>query len=393
MVASTASLKALPQNIIRLWDSQVTRVSLKQIYTVGKSVLASKDQSTAMLVPTQFLHEELPVRLSHTVRLLNSPDSLLPHELAQTPAVQHVTLRYLEDITMLTNLPRPDTPSKASEFSEIVKRVRERQHENVLAIGKGLEQLVKDGRIVPQNPEHEERAQSFFDRFYGMALGVDLLLGEHIALHHEGRNLVQRLRVGDIARSAAEETRRVLHERFGREAPGVEIVCRGGNECNTMYIPDYLRRVIFEILHPSLRASMLQPEAPPVKVVVVEGEEDVSIKISDQGGGFPISAAQRIWSYLANPAVIPAPHDRPSAAAYPHWPLPTYGHGMPVARLIARYFGGELSVVSMEGYGTDTYFALYRDETYPENLPVPQLSPGANLGEMLQAKKAGILSS
>lgn len=37
-------------------------------------------------------------------------------------------------------------------------------------------------------------------------------------------------------------------------------------------------------------------EYPPIKVVVVEGREDITIKISDEGGGIPRSAIPHIWT-------------------------------------------------------------------------------------------------
>jgi hypothetical protein len=46
-----------------------------------------------------------------------------------------------------------------------------------------------------------------------------------------------------------------------------------------------------------------------------------------------------------------------------------FGRGLPVARLAARYFGGDLDLVSMEGHGTDVYVHLARADTCLENFP------------------------
>ena len=46
-----------------------------------------------------------------------------------------------------------------------------------------------------------------------------------------------------------------------------------------------------------------------------------------------------------------------------------YGYGLPISRLYARYFGGDLQVVSMEGYGTDVYLHLNRLGNVQEPLP------------------------
>lgn len=40
------------------------------------------------------------------------------------------------------------------------------------------------------------------------------------------------------------------------------------------------------------------------------------------------------------------------------------GFGLPLSRLYARYFGGELKLVSMPGYGVDAYLHIKRLENY-----------------------------
>lgn len=44
-------------------------------------------------------------------------------------------------------------------------------------------------------------------------------------------------------------------------------------------------------------------------------------------------------------------------------------YGLPISRSYARYFGGDLSIVSMEGYGTDAFVHLSRLGNHSEPLP------------------------
>ena len=112
-------------------------------------------------------------------------------------------------------------------------------------------------------------------------------------------------------------------------------------------------------------------DMPPIKIIIADGEdnEDVSIKISDEGGGIPRSSIPRIWSYLYTTADanaferLEAPNDCGGDS-----PLAGLGYGLPISRLFARDCGGDLQVISMEGYGTDAYLHLKRVGDSPEPL-------------------------
>lgn len=61
--------------------------------------------------------------------------------------------------------------------------------------------------------------------------------------------------------------------------------------------------MLFEVLKNSLRAVVEKhgtecDEFPPVKVIVAEGKEDITIKISDEGGGIPRSAVPLVWTFM-----------------------------------------------------------------------------------------------
>lgn len=71
---------------------------------------------------------------------------------------------------------------------------------------------------------------------------------------------------------------------------------------------------------------------------------------------------ERVWTYLFTTAKLSASQlleaEERSAHCNRPDPIAGFGYGLPLSRLYARYWGGELSLTSMEGYGTDAYLHL-----------------------------------
>jgi pyruvate dehydrogenase kinase 2/3/4 len=111
------------------------------------------------------------------------------------------------------------------------------------------------------------------------------------------------------------------------------------------------------------------PNLSVIRVVIAEGNEDVTIKISDEGGGIPRSGISRIWTYLYTTAKPPQLSGDASYHSDFQAPMAGLGYGLPISRLYARYFEGDLQIISMEGYGTDAYLHLKRLGTTQEALP------------------------
>lgn len=133
---------------------------------------------------------------------------------------------------------------------------------------------------------------------------------------------------------------------------------------------------MFELLKNSLRAVVErygvdnEDQFPPVKVIVVEGGEDITIKISDEGGGIPRSALPMIWTYLYTTMSDEGLEDTIQEGIQGHTvPMAGFGYGLPLSRLYARYFGGDLRLISMEGHGTDVYISLNKLSSSREPLP------------------------
>ena len=152
------------------------------------------------------------------------------------------------------------------------------------------------------------------------------------------------------------------------EAPKVIIECN--ENLRYMYIPAHLSHMIFEVVKNSLRAvverygtDLEASKYPPITIVVGDGSEDFTIRISDKGGGIPRSVQKRVWLY--NYTTVKDAPDIDSKFSEPmmNAPMAGFRYGLPITRLYARYFGGDVILQSIEGYGTDVYMHLNKLST------------------------------
>lgn len=218
----------------------------------------------------------------------------------------------------------------------------------------------------------------FLDGFYLSRIGIRMLIGQHIALkepqkpNHIGL-IDTKCSPGHVCQDAIDDARTIcMREKGG--AP--EVIVYGDPTFTFPYVPSHLHHMVFELVKNSLRAVYdryddADDEPPPIRLVVAEGEEDITIKVSDEGGGIARSGLPKIWTYLYTTAKSPLDDMDKSDTEGSDGPsvLAGYGYGLPISRLYARYFGGDLAIISMEGYGTDAYLHLNRLGNVQEPLP------------------------
>lgn len=74
---------------------------------------------------------------------------------------------------------------------------------------------------------------------------------------------------------------------------------------------------------------------PPIKLIIVEGTEDITIKISDEGGGIKRSAIPLVWTYMYTTMEgqdVNADFQANDFKA----PMAGFGYGLPLSRLVSR---------------------------------------------------------
>ena len=222
----------------------------------------------------------------------------------------------------------------------------------------------------------------FLDTFYLSRIGIRTLIAQHLALQADNpgfTGLIQHdMKPVSVIQAAVDDAAFMCHRTFG-EAPDVGIYTRD-ESFGFPYIPSHLHHIVFELMKNSMRAVIeqhgdnLAGSLPPIKVIVSQGDthEDIVIKVSDEGGGIPRSGMKRIWSYFYTTYDVEGARDAAGGGASAalsgadaedfttDTPMAGLGYGLPLARLYTRYFGGDLTIISMEGYGTDAYVHLRR---------------------------------
>jgi pyruvate dehydrogenase kinase 2/3/4 len=348
----------------------------------------------------QFLHKELPIRIAQrAIDLLT-----LPHGLNRTREVQAIANTYLQYLQQLRDFPVPTNKQSEKEFTNILNSIVLDRHSIPMAIAKGLQSL-KDDRKAPVDVRRLAEMEEALNRFFTARVGLRFLVEHHVlsgndensdALYRKqleaegGLELLEEDKkhesmqgpddeccgaiqkncdpIREVRRTVA-RVQKLCRESYGI-VPEIEVVdCISDKDAalSFTYVPHHLRYMLAELLKNSCRAEVRNylggstqkedhvlhghtvhdaPSLPPIRVVVTKGAEDVTIKISDRGGGMPRSIANRIWTFALSKEGK-AREDKHEFGKDEFTGGHIRGFGLPLARIYARYFGGEVTIKSM----------------------------------------------
>ncbi|XP_052518985.1 pyruvate dehydrogenase kinase, isozyme 3 isoform X2 [Budorcas taxicolor] len=323
----------VPKQIERYSRFSPSPLSIKQFLDFGRDNACEKTSY-------MFLRKELPVRLANTMREVN----LLPENLLNRPSVGLVQSWYMQSFLELLEYENksPEDPQVLDNFLQVLIKVRNRHNDVVPTMAQGvIEYKEKFGF----DPFISSNIQYFLDRFYTNRISFRMLINQHTLLFGDDTNPAHPKHIGSIDPTCnvadvvkdAYETAKMLCEQYYLVAPELEVEEFNAKAPNkpiqVVYVPSHLFHMLFELFKNSMRATVELYEDrkegyPAVKTLVTLGKEDLSIKAG-------------------------------------------FGYGLPISRLYARYFQGDLKLYSMEGVGTDAviYLKALSSESF-ERLPV-----------------------
>ncbi|KAI3360334.1 hypothetical protein L3Q82_014648 [Scortum barcoo] len=351
-----AALANVPKHVDHFSKFSPSPLSMKQFLDFGSTNACERTSFV-------FLRQELPVRLSNIMKEVN----LLPARLLSTPSVQLVQSWYIQSLMEILHFldRNPDDQRVLEAFVEVLEAIRNRHNEVVPTMAQGVIEY-KD-TFGQQDVVTDHNIQYFLDRFYTSRISIRMLINQHTLVFNGNTNPAHPNTIGCID-SICNVTEVVQGKKEERESER-----KSERECGALfcftplannirepihisYIPSHLYHMLFELFKNAMRATIENHETsralPPIKVMVTLGGEDLSIKMSDRGGGVPFIKTERLFSYMYSTAPRPSLGDKHRGS------LAEFGYGLPISRLYARYFQGDLQLYSMEGYGTNAVIHL-----------------------------------
>jgi len=366
-------------------------LTIQQFIEFGQKNVSAKNSFV-------FLRKELPVRLANIMKEIQ----LLPEQLQNMPSVQLVEGWYARSFDDILHFEKSDASNETTlkKFNDALDSIQDRHKTVVETMAQGVMEMKNEAADVI--PNLEGRIHYFLDRFYLSRISMRMLIHQHLLLYGDMDNPSRHIGCFDpscdvlsVANDAYDNAR-FLCEQYYNAAPKNDIRCHKPYDPVTetdhsdrivmTYVPAHLYYMLFELYKNALRAVVEyhhnEPSLPDVQTLICKGREDVTIKISDQGGGVPRSDADKLFHYMYSTAPKP-----PSPDAILTTPLAGYGYGLPISRLYAKYFNGDLWLNTVDGHGTDAMVSL---KVFPKDaselLPVYNKTSSQRYAATVQAK-------
>ena len=190
----------------------------------------------------------------------------------------------------------------------------------------------------------------------------------------------------------------LAREAYGPDIALPEIRLYGHLDATFPYILSHLEYIVGELLRNSIQALVERQrdwhvDSKAIEVTICEAPQHVIIRISDQGGGIPRDLLPYLWSFSKGPRsqarlenLLKVPkmaatmqelegahgskhghghghghgqlRDSSLSALTSRPPNLRLGMGLPMSRVYAEYWAGNLSLHSLEGYGVDAFLQI-----------------------------------
>ncbi|CAG8539055.1 15827_t:CDS:1, partial [Acaulospora colombiana] len=381
----------------RILDQYVSqpanKITLRQLIVFGRNLSEER-----IIRSGNYVRTELPIRLAHRIRDFQN----LPFIVGTNPHISRVYDLYWSAFETLTKFPPIKNMEENDEFCKLLKTLLKEHLVVIPQLAIGIMEC--GGHLTGGQVDRfmntmlrsrisrrvlAEQQIALTENWHDPAYGSDEN-GEYIGV------VSTKCNAKEIIEKCANMSSSSYRTFYNIEPP--TLIINGDTDTIFSYIPDHIEYIIYELLKNSMRGVIEKhgrlissqssqsskeqgTQLPPILVTICSGQTDICIRVSDQGGGISDEIYPHIWSFsrASNNKKLShkftnfskVPRMAATVQEYEQFDIPPdlrLGIGLPMSKVYAEYLGGELTIFTMDGYGTDAYVKITRLGNKEENL-------------------------
>lgn len=327
-----------------------TSLTLRDLYNLQKY-----RNESGMIEAGKFIKKEMAIRLARRTVELDT----LKFGLAYNYHIKNTRDLYYQSTDKIMSHRKIKNMEDVVSLKNTIKDIKQSHQEVVPTMSNGI--LSVSDKLQPCE---KEELDEFLNGFYGSRIGIRTLMGQFIGVVENKDGIIHEMKPYDIFLDAKDEVEYIAEDCYG-EKP--EIIFEGEKNLSITYIPSFLKYIYLEVLKNASRATIEHnlpkvekkeiDELPPIKVKQITGKDEVIIKVSDSGGSFPRHDLNNIMSY----SYTTVKKEDEERAEMNHRPIIAgLGYGVPLSKLYATYFCGDLQLIPYYDIGTDALIYINR---------------------------------
>lgn len=355
----------------------------------------------ALFSSASFTSSLLPVRLAHRLQALRN----LPFIVVSNPHITQIYNNYVHSLNILLPYQEKRITNLEDEiqFTEVMADLVQTHSNTIPILARGFLECRR--YISPA------QVTKFLDEHLRTRIGTRLIAEQHIALHlssipHSSSNGLKNphnasstyigvidtaLRPAEIIKQCESFVSEICELKYGVRP---SVIINGETETVFAHVPTHLEYIVTELLKNAFRATVENgQEREPIVITIAASPESssqdtpttlgenkynnfnpsfpgVTIRIRDRGGGISPENLPNIWAYsFTTFGEDDDIHDEIgngktdglnsiSGSGGDSSSLAGLGYGLPLGRAYAQHFGGDVSIQSLWGWGTDVYLKL-----------------------------------
>lgn len=384
-------------------------VSLRQLAGFGKTLTKQKILSSA-----NFVRLELPIRLAMRIRDLQT----LPFGVVNNFHLAQIYESYYHLFNAFRKIPQISTVAENDEFCKTISALLDQHVFNLSHLMMGALEL-SILKNLPQEELDMFMSSMLRSRISRRVIVEEHLSLTEIYKQHPYQSKPPDY-IGEIFNDCnakehfeivADLIKDSMLEFFPNRENMPDLVVEGDVHTHFPFMVPHLHYLFGEILRNSFEATIkthgasTDKKLPPIKITIVNSKKQVLFRISDQGGGISHRKLESIWNFGKNPELARQSlanfHRIPGLQMYSNLQVTPAGSsivdthdalgqtsvgdinntttstktstldqlitrpyqyklglGLPMCKVYADYWNGDLTMNSLEGYGSDTSLTL-----------------------------------